>query len=57
VYLGASLLKNRKGPMMLPAQYAMNIMALTVAFFVYPATFDDTRERERGMPDAKEQNM
>jgi hypothetical protein len=51
-YFGASLLKNKNGPMMLPTQYAINIIALTVAFLVNPATFDETIDKVIGIPAA-----
>jgi hypothetical protein len=35
----------------------MNNMPLAVALFVYPPTLDDTKDRDRGIPDAKAHEM
>lgn len=43
--------------MMLPAQYAMNIMALATAFLVNPAMFELIIERLMGMPAAYAMKM
>lgn len=51
-YEGAWEGKNRNGPIMLPAQYAMKTMALVTAFFVKPATLEEIMERLMGMPEA-----
>jgi hypothetical protein len=51
-YTGASFEKKRNGPIMFPIQYAMNIIALMVAFLVNPATLDDTIDRVIGIPAA-----
>lgn len=39
-YFGASLLKNSWGPIILPVQYMIKYIELTVAFFVKPPTLE-----------------
>jgi hypothetical protein len=51
-YSGASRGKNRKGPMMLPVVYAMNIIAEATLFLVKPATLEATIDKEMGKPAA-----
>lgn len=56
-YVGASDEKNRKGPMMLPAQYATNSNEVLTAFFVKPATFEVTMDKLIGIPAAYAMKM
>lgn len=44
VYCGPGVEAKRRGPMMLPRQYPINVMPETVAFLVWPETLEEASE-------------